>query len=69
MPVRWTSPEALRDGVYTTFSDVWSFGVVLYEMITLGTQPYQGLSNDQVLKFITTDHGRMEKPMHCPDNL
>lgn len=69
LPVRWSSPEALRDGVFTTQTDVWSFGVVLYEMVTLGSQPYQGLSNEQVLHFLTVESGRMRKPINCPENL
>ena len=49
LPVRWMAPESLKDGVFTCFSDVWSYGVVLWEMVTLASQPYQGLSNDQVI--------------------
>ena len=45
-----------------------SFGVVLWEMATLAAQPYQGLSNEEVLKFVI-DKGTMEKPEGCPDKL
>lgn len=54
LPVRWMAPESLKDGVFTSFSDVWSYGVVLWEMVTLASQPYQGLSNDQVNTNSTT---------------
>lgn len=60
LPVRWMAPESLKDGVFTSQSDVWSFGVVLWEMVTLAMQPYQGLSNEQVLKFVVNG-GMMEK--------
>ncbi|KAM4690059.1 insulin receptor-related protein [Rhinophrynus dorsalis] len=68
LPVRWMSPESLKDGIFTTHSDVWSFGVVLWEIATLAEQPYQGLANEQVLHFVI-DHGILEKPEHCPDRL
>ena len=48
LPVRWMAPESLADGIFTPMSDVWSFGVLLYEMITFGSFPFQGLSNNQV---------------------
>ncbi|CAH2293278.1 insulin receptor isoform X1 [Pelobates cultripes] len=68
LPVRWMSPESLKDGVFTTFSDVWSFGVVLWEITSLAEQPYQGLSNEQVLKFVM-DGGYLEQPDNCPPRL
>ncbi|CAL8099243.1 unnamed protein product [Orchesella dallaii] len=68
LPVRWMAPESLHDGVFTNQSDVWSFGVVLWEMATLAAQPYQGLSNKQVLEYVQS--GRtMERPENCPDIL
>ena len=48
LPVRWMSPESLADGLFTPMSDIWSYGVLLYEMITFGSFPFQGLSNNQV---------------------
>ncbi|CAH1989756.1 unnamed protein product [Acanthoscelides obtectus] len=68
LPVRWMAPESLKDGVFTSSSDVWSYGVVLWEMATLASQPYQGLSNDQVLRYVI-DGGVMERPENCPDKL
>lgn len=52
LPVRWMAPESLVLGVFTPASDVWSFGVLLYEIITFGSFPFQGLSNNQVLEFV-----------------
>uniref|UniRef100_A0A0A9YBQ5 Tyrosine-protein kinase receptor n=2 Tax=Lygus hesperus TaxID=30085 RepID=A0A0A9YBQ5_LYGHE len=68
LPVRWMAPESLKDGVFTSQSDAWSYGVVLYEMATLASQPYQGLSNEQVLKYVI-EGGIMERPDKCPDKL
>ncbi|XP_034934198.1 insulin-like receptor [Chelonus insularis] len=68
LPVRWMAPESLKDGVFTSYSDVWSYGIVLWEMVTLASQPYQGLSNDQVLRYVI-DGGVMERPENCPDSL
>eukprot|EP00092_Neocalanus_flemingeri_P012194 GFUD01013149.1.p1 GENE.GFUD01013149.1~~GFUD01013149.1.p1 ORF type:complete len:740 (+),score=179.76 GFUD01013149.1:57-2222(+) len=52
LPVRWMSPESLADGIFTPMSDIWSYGVLLYEMITFGSFPFQGLSNNQVLGHV-----------------
>uniref|UniRef100_V5IB68 Gamma-aminobutyric acid type B receptor subunit 2 n=2 Tax=Ixodes ricinus TaxID=34613 RepID=V5IB68_IXORI len=52
LPVRWMAPESLIDGIFTTMSDVWSYGVLLYEIVTFASFPYQGLSNNQVLDFV-----------------
>lgn len=52
LPVRWMAPEALALGMFTPASDVWAFGVVLYEIITFGSFPYQGLTNSQVLEYV-----------------
>jgi len=68
LPVRWMAPESLRDGIFTTASDVWSYGVVLWEMATLAAQPYPGKSNEDVLRFVV-DGGILEQPDDCSDRL
>ncbi|XP_054726733.1 insulin-like receptor [Anastrepha obliqua] len=68
LPVRWMPPESLRDGIYSTASDVFSYGVVLWEIVTLASQPYPGYSNDQVLRFVI-EGGVMERPDNCPDKI
>uniref|UniRef100_A0AAQ4PR90 Tyrosine-protein kinase receptor n=1 Tax=Gasterosteus aculeatus aculeatus TaxID=481459 RepID=A0AAQ4PR90_GASAC len=68
LPVRWMAPESLKDGVFTAHSDCWSFGVVLWEITTLAEQPYQGLSNEQVLKFVM-DGGYLDRPDNCPERM
>ena len=53
IPVKWTAPEALHYKKYSTASDVWSFGMVMYEIWTLGIKPYHQLTNVEVKSFMT----------------
>ena len=50
LPVRWMSPETIREGLFTLHTDVWSYGITLWELSTIGGFPYQGLSNAEVLE-------------------
>ncbi|OXU17605.1 hypothetical protein TSAR_008518 [Trichomalopsis sarcophagae] len=52
LPVRWMSPESVMYGRFTLESDVWSFGVVLWEVYSFGKQPYYGHNNEEVVKLI-----------------
>ena len=52
IPVKWTAPEALSYRKYSTASDVWSFGVVMYEIWAVGTKPYKDMTNAEVYKDI-----------------
>ena len=52
LPVRWMAPESLADGIFTPMSDIWSYGVLLFEIITFGSFPFQGLSNSQVIEKV-----------------
>uniref|UniRef100_T2MGU8 Tyrosine-protein kinase receptor n=1 Tax=Hydra vulgaris TaxID=6087 RepID=T2MGU8_HYDVU len=64
LPIRWMAPESLKDGIFSTASDVWSFGVVLWEICTLASQPYQGKTNEQVLNFVLSN-GHLDYPEGC----
>lgn len=59
------APESLKDGKFTTKSDVWSYGIVLYEMLTLGEQPYAGLANEEVFHHVVVDRRVSRKPQQC----
>ena len=67
-PIKWTAPEALFHHQFTIKSDVWSFGILLYELITYGKFPYPGKSNDEVLNLLKNGY-RMAPPASCPDLL
>ncbi|XP_011310956.1 insulin-like receptor [Fopius arisanus] len=66
LPIRWMAPENLSDGVFTSDSDVWSFGIVLWEILTLGELPYQGFSNDEVLHHVLRK-GTVNIPRNVPE--
>lgn len=62
-------PEALLDGVFSTRSDVWAFGVLMWEITSLGQQPYPARTNGEVLQYVTQAGGRLPKPINCPPAL
>ncbi|XP_070549780.1 fibroblast growth factor receptor 2-like [Ptychodera flava] len=68
LPLRWMAVESLRDSVHTTKSDVWSFGVLLWEIVTLGASPYPALTGKEVKRDVCGGL-RLVKPRHCDDEL
>ncbi|KAM9410358.1 tyrosine-protein kinase Fes/Fps [Pholidichthys leucotaenia] len=65
IPVKWTAPEALNYGRYTTESDVWSFGILLWETFSLGMTPYTSMTNQQTREEVEKGF-RMSAPYGCP---
>lgn len=63
LPIRWMPPEAIAYGKFTTDSDIWSFGVVLWELFSYGLQPYYGFSNQEVMEMV-----RKRQLLPCPED-
>uniref|UniRef100_A0A8C2KVD2 Tyrosine-protein kinase n=1 Tax=Cyprinus carpio TaxID=7962 RepID=A0A8C2KVD2_CYPCA len=68
IPYKWCAPEAISHGRFSNKSDVWSFGVLLYEMFTYGGVPYPAFSNQDVYNMITSGY-RMPSPPKCPSHI
>lgn len=68
LPVKWTAIESLLHGLYTSKSDVWSFGVVLFEIVTIGGSPYPVMESLELIDRLESGY-RMEKPHHIADEL
>ncbi|KAK3598140.1 hypothetical protein CHS0354_007550 [Potamilus streckersoni] len=67
-PVKWTAPEAALYGKFSIKSDVWSYGILLTEILTRGVVPYPGMTNKEVLKQVELGY-RIPKPSNCPDSM
>ncbi|CAD5123119.1 DgyrCDS11492 [Dimorphilus gyrociliatus] len=65
LPVKWMPPEAFLDGIFSSKTDVWSFGIVLWEIFSLGFSPYPGKSNQEVMHVVRGGI-RLDAPEHCP---
>ncbi|VDM98011.1 unnamed protein product [Thelazia callipaeda] len=68
LPVKWMPPEAFLDGIFTVKTDVWSFGVLMWEIFSLGYMPYPGRNNQEVMSLIVNG-GRLEPPNGLPDQI
>ena len=65
---KWTAPEAVLFNQFSIKSDVWSFGIFLYELITYGRFPYPGMTNREVQEYVKQGY-RMPHPLACPDSI
>ncbi|XP_068709972.1 fibroblast growth factor receptor 3-like isoform X1 [Montipora foliosa] len=68
LPVKWMALEALFDRVYTIQSDVWAFGILVWEIVTFGGSPYPSVPIENLFELLKFGY-RMEKPVNCPDNM
>lgn len=69
LPFKWLALESISHQVFSTHSDVWSFGIVLWELFSLGKVPYPGMDADQSLYFKIKDGYRMEKPEYATQDM
>lgn len=67
-PIKWTAPESLAYNTFSIKSDVWAFGVLLWEIATYGMSPYPGIDLSQVYELLQRDY-RMERPEGCPEKV
>lgn len=65
LPVKWIALESLADNVYTTQSDVWAFGVTMWEIMTRGQTPYPGVENSEIYEYLIKGE-RLKQPLDCP---
>ncbi|KAG7259879.1 hypothetical protein CRUP_021524 [Coryphaenoides rupestris] len=69
LPVKWMAPESIFDNLYTTLSDVWSYGILLWEIFSLGGTPYPGMVVDSSFYNKIKSGYRMAKPEHTPNDM
>ncbi|KAM9581040.1 ephrin type-A receptor 5 isoform 11-T11 [Guaruba guarouba] len=65
IPIRWTAPEAIAFRKFTSASDVWSYGIVMWEVMSYGERPYWEMTNQDVIKAVEEGY-RLPSPMDCP---
>ncbi|XP_076010920.1 ephrin type-B receptor 5 isoform X2 [Genypterus blacodes] len=68
IPVRWTAPEAFQHRKFSSASDAWSFGILMWEVMSYGERPYWDMSNQEVMKAVA-DQYRLPAPQSCPPAL
>lgn len=65
VPLRWMAPEILRDKQYTTYSEIWAFGVLLWEVFSVGQLPYTNLTDKQVMEHVLAGQN-LPQTEYCP---
>ncbi|XP_014672264.1 PREDICTED: insulin-like growth factor 1 receptor [Priapulus caudatus] len=65
LPIRWMAPESIKANIFTRYSDIWAFGVLLWEMFSYGNKPYSYRGDNEVVVYLTRG-GLLMKPDKCP---
>lgn len=68
LPVKWMAPEAIFHHIYTTKSDVWSYGVLLWEIVTLAESPFKNVPFEVFREYLGSGK-TLSRPLNCPDNV
>ena len=68
VPVKWMAPESIRDRVYSSASDVWSYGVLCWEVFRMGERPYAELTPEGAATAVLRGK-RLGQPVNCPDDM
>ncbi|XP_051555597.1 activated CDC42 kinase 1-like isoform X2 [Myxocyprinus asiaticus] len=69
VPFAWCAPESLKTRTFSHATDIWMFGVTLWEMFTYGQEPWLGLNGSQILHKIDKEGERLPKPEDCPQDI
>ncbi len=69
VPIRWMSPEAISTSQFTKANDQWAFGVLMWELFTYGELPYADKSNQEVIRFVAQEFGRLPQPDKCVEDV
>jgi len=69
LPLRWMPPEAISSGHITMASDLWAFGVLMWELFTYGELPFAEKTVDEVITFVLKDFGKLPKPEGCAEDV
>lgn len=68
-PVKWYAPESINYGTFSHASDIWSYGITLWEMFSYGEPPYGEMTGAEVLDMIENNNFRLDKPPGCPNSI
>lgn len=69
LPIRWMAPESINHDMFAMETDIWSFGVLMWELITYGEQPFHNLNNNDVMIKVAQQYSALSAPDKCPEDV